>query len=756
MNAMCACVGVRIVKKKTTTVNDMRNGCSGSFIEPLVDIASGKIHQAPEDVTTAYILITLKALNTVIALLRAGCDVSLVDNEGLTAAELADKCGQTEAASLIRGEITADQALARKNSPRPPSIPHLSFPPPPPFPPENAESGTNTHSSRSGSPPLPPPPTSPPFSTPPTTGSTISPPTPLSEAEDEITVLDSSFGLSRRQSGKDIGAARETIKRTPSQMSVDSTASNFGIFEHQQGPIVHIVKADVHHTPRHILTDSHPTSSTGSRSSNTSRVGPMSSSGSGTSLTQSSSGVGNGSLREETVTSYTRPGVVNIYSKQGRTTSIKSKPQTRPAPASHPESGSSNQSLNSSSTQGQTPPSATGSSTSLSSSGSLSLTQEDSSSEKKPKKSYYTTQYRQDFNTVSKTKFAQVKSLFQLGVTDPIYICPDSGEVCSKEEHQSYAGKQTPGQHSSKMSHQDADQVPPPPHALEKSEHPLPNGGTAVPNGGSKSVVNIHGGHVTIISTGGKSDDVINGTLANKSAPRPVSGVKAASNGNSDNVSALMKELSLRRPASPINGNVTPTTQPLPNGDASNHSGHNALSRPVSVHTSVGVANELSDKSKIYSRSSSSSSASSQPHSPVAMTNKHNLIADIQSAVSGSSNLSLRRAKSRGEGVSMVYQSKKSAAASGDVQNDHRPLSGQFDPKNFLDQVEKVDSSGLVIPEWRRQVLAKHAAEKAQKEYEERKLVEDYEERFKNVPAWKRAIIEKKEAQAREEAAALK
>lgn len=46
-----------------------------------------------------------------------------------------------------------------------------------------------------------------------------------------------------------------------------------------------------------------------------------------------------------------------------------------------------------------------------------------------------------------------------------------------------------------------------------------------------------------------------------------------------------------------------------------------------------------------------------------------------------------------------------------------------FDPKNFLDKVDKVDSTGRAIPEWRRHVLAKHAAEKAQKDFEERKQV---------------------------------
>ncbi|XP_050413814.2 espin isoform X2 [Patella vulgata] len=40
-------------------------------------------------------------------------------------------------------------------------------------------------------------------------------------------------------------------------------------------------------------------------------------------------------------------------------------------------------------------------------------------------------------------------------------------------------------------------------------------------------------------------------------------------------------------------------------------------------------------------------------------------------------------------------------------------LTGEFDPKNFLDQVPTVDSSGVQIPDWRRQVLAKNLAQKA-------------------------------------------
>ncbi|KAK0063803.1 espin, partial [Biomphalaria pfeifferi] len=589
--------------------------------------------------------------------------------------------------------------------------PHPSFPPPPSYPPDHVETGTSTYSPGSVSPPLPPPPipASPASSTPQTSGSTISPPTPLSEAEDEIKVLQSSSVRQySRPSGGEVAAAKGKVTRTVS------------------------VKVDVHHTPKHISTNSQPSTSTGNYSpAEESRV---------------SSRVSN-----QEASTYSRPGVVNIYSKPARVSSVKSKQQTQPV-VSSPVTRGSSLSLSSSSLQSNSSVTSTTSTSSLSSPDSITASPDDSSAGKKLKKPYYATQYRQDFDTVTKTKFAQVKALFQQGATESEYVCPDSGEVCKREENHLFADKQAPG-HIRKMS----EQAPPPlPSSQTESDQTLTNGAASVQNGGSKSVVNIHGGHVTIISTGGSSDEIIStaSNAANKNSLRPLSGsiVLTSGHSGSDNVSALMKELSLRKPPIQVNGDA----KPLVHGESSsNNSGHNAMTRPASVHSSVNSARDNVDKSKVnYSRSSSSSSANSQPHSPVDVSNKHNLIADIQSAVSGSSNLSLRRAKNRGEGVNMVYQSRKSTGGITDVKTDHRPLTGQFDPKNFLDQIEKVDASGLVIPEWRRQVLAKHAAEKAQKEYEEKKLFEDNEERFKNVPAWKRAIIEKKEAEAREAAAA--
>lgn len=76
-------------------------------------------------------------------------------------------------------------------------------------------------------------------------------------------------------------------------------------------------------------------------------------------------------------------------------------------------------------------------------------------------------------------------------------------------------------------------------------------------------------------------------------------------------------------------------------------------------------------------------------------------------------------------------------------------LEGDFDPKNFMDQIDGVDKSGNPIPDWKKQMLARNLAEKAFKEYEEKRKLEEIEARFKNMPLWKRQLIERKEAEAR-------
>ncbi|XP_059476834.1 espin isoform X2 [Neocloeon triangulifer] len=68
-------------------------------------------------------------------------------------------------------------------------------------------------------------------------------------------------------------------------------------------------------------------------------------------------------------------------------------------------------------------------------------------------------------------------------------------------------------------------------------------------------------------------------------------------------------------------------------------------------------------------------------------------------------------------------------------------LSKQYSVENFVEQVPDTDATGNPIPAWKRQMLAKKAAEKARKEAELRALQEAEEERLKNIPPWKRALM---------------
>ncbi|XP_052821016.1 espin-like isoform X2 [Mya arenaria] len=72
-------------------------------------------------------------------------------------------------------------------------------------------------------------------------------------------------------------------------------------------------------------------------------------------------------------------------------------------------------------------------------------------------------------------------------------------------------------------------------------------------------------------------------------------------------------------------------------------------------------------------------------------------------------------------------------------------LEGEWDPKNFVDQVPNRKD----LPAWKVQLQARQIAEKVMKETLEKRKVEDREARFKGMPAWKRAIVERKEAEAR-------
>ncbi|CAG9812710.1 unnamed protein product [Phaedon cochleariae] len=72
-------------------------------------------------------------------------------------------------------------------------------------------------------------------------------------------------------------------------------------------------------------------------------------------------------------------------------------------------------------------------------------------------------------------------------------------------------------------------------------------------------------------------------------------------------------------------------------------------------------------------------------------------------------------------------------------------ISRQISTTKFVETVPEKDNTGNIIPAWKRQMLAKKAAEKARKDLEEQLLREAEEKRLQSIPQWKRQLIQKKE-----------
>ncbi|XP_049817267.1 espin isoform X2 [Aethina tumida] len=72
-------------------------------------------------------------------------------------------------------------------------------------------------------------------------------------------------------------------------------------------------------------------------------------------------------------------------------------------------------------------------------------------------------------------------------------------------------------------------------------------------------------------------------------------------------------------------------------------------------------------------------------------------------------------------------------------------ISRQFTTTKFVEKIPDKDNSGNIIPAWKRQMLAKKAAERARKELEEQMQKEAEEKRLQAIPQWKRQLIAKKE-----------
>ena len=71
-------------------------------------------------------------------------------------------------------------------------------------------------------------------------------------------------------------------------------------------------------------------------------------------------------------------------------------------------------------------------------------------------------------------------------------------------------------------------------------------------------------------------------------------------------------------------------------------------------------------------------------------------------------------------------------------------IAGNYMTENFIAKIPETDAKGAPIPQWKRQMLAKKAAEKAKKEAEEEVVREVEEKRVNAIPEWKK-LLKKKE-----------
>lgn len=60
-------------------------------------------------------------------------------------------------------------------------------------------------------------------------------------------------------------------------------------------------------------------------------------------------------------------------------------------------------------------------------------------------------------------------------------------------------------------------------------------------------------------------------------------------------------------------------------------------------------------------------------------------------------------------------------------------------------QIPEKDNAGNIIPDWKRQMLAKKAAERAKRDFESRMAKEAEDRRLSAIPQWKRDLMARRE-----------
>ncbi|XP_021949632.1 espin [Folsomia candida] len=72
-----------------------------------------------------------------------------------------------------------------------------------------------------------------------------------------------------------------------------------------------------------------------------------------------------------------------------------------------------------------------------------------------------------------------------------------------------------------------------------------------------------------------------------------------------------------------------------------------------------------------------------------------------------------------------------------------------YQPVNFVSEVPSTDMTGVPIPDWKRQMMARKAAERARKEAEEVRRMEVEKNRLASIPMWRRQLLQRRESDAK-------
>ncbi|XP_060522541.1 uncharacterized protein LOC132699708 isoform X2 [Cylas formicarius] len=190
-------------------------------------------------------------------------------------------------------------------------------------------------------------------------------------------------------------------------------------------------------------------------------------------------------------------------------------------------------------------------------------------------------------------------------------------------------------------------------------------------------------------------------------------------------------------PLPEFNGDLTQTANHKPNA-MEHHQAERSKKQPlsaISIQDLNSVQLRRTDKmvaSKTFSaptRSVSLQCLSSTTES--FMAQKTDLIAELKMSkdITGIKKMKIEKAKTNEVKEKELYVE----------------ISKQFTAATFVEKIPDKDNTGNLIPAWKRQMLAKKAAEKARKEMEDQLQREAEEKRLQSIPPWKRQLLAKKE-----------